>query len=55
VEYKGEYLKTNADTREKDMVGKAWAKTSGNVFLMAFKQDAAGRDVVAPGGYWIRR
>jgi len=24
-----------------------WAKASGNVFLMAFKQDDAGRDVAA--------
>jgi len=47
VEYKGEHLKTNADTQEKDMVGKAWANISGNMFLMAFKRDAAGRDVTA--------
>jgi len=47
VEYKGEHLKDNADTVEKTAVGKAWAKASGNVFLMAFKQDDQGRDVAA--------
>jgi len=47
VEYKGEHLKTNDDTREKDTVGRAWAKISGHVFLMAFKQDSQGRDVAA--------
>jgi len=47
VEYKGEHLKTNDDTQEKDTIGRAWAKISGNVFLMAFKRDDAGRDVAA--------
>jgi len=45
VEYKGEHLKDSADTLEKTAVGRAWAKASGNVFLMAFKQDDQGRDV----------
>jgi len=47
VEYKGEHLKDSADTLEKTAVGKAWAKASGNVFLMAVKQDSQGRDVAA--------
>jgi len=47
VEYKGEHLKNNPDTLEKAAVGRAWAKTSGNVFLMVFKQDDQGRDVAA--------
>jgi len=47
VEYKGAHLKDNPDTVEKTAVGRAWAKTSGNLFLMAFKQDDAGRDVAA--------
>jgi len=47
VEYKGEHLKNNPDTVEKTAVGRAWAKTSGNLFLMAFKQDEQGRDVAA--------
>jgi len=45
VEYKGEHLKNNPDTLEKTAVGRVWAKTSGHVFLMAFKQDDQGRDV----------
>jgi len=47
VEYKGEHLKDSPDTLEKTAVGKAWAKASGNLFLMAFKQDDAGRDIAA--------
>jgi len=47
VEYKGEHLKDNPDTLEKIAVGKAWANASGHLFLMAFKQDKAGRDVEA--------
>ncbi len=35
VEYKGEVYATNDDSREKRLVGDRWAKTSGNVFLMA--------------------
>jgi len=47
VEYKGEQFRNSADTVEKTAVGRAWAKASGNVFLMAFKQDEQGRDVAA--------
>lgn len=37
VEYKGGHL-DNDDTEEKEAVGKLWAKKSGNLFLMAWKQ-----------------
>jgi len=47
VEYKGEHLQDSADTQEKDMVGRAWAKISGNLFLLAVKKDSQGRDVAA--------
>jgi len=47
VEYKGRLLEDSDDTREKTAVGKAWAKASGNLFLMAFKQDGHGRDLAA--------
>jgi len=46
VEYKGAHL-DNADTHEKTVVGKVWAKTSGNLFLMVFKSDHLGRDMAA--------
>jgi len=45
VEYKGKQYEDSKDTQEKEMVGKAWAKISGNLFLMAFKRDGAGRDM----------
>jgi len=45
VEYKGDHLKDSKDTQEKEMVGQAWAKISGNLFLMVLKQDEAGRDM----------
>lgn len=35
VEYKGEHLLTNEDTKEKNNVGNLWAKKSGNIFLLA--------------------
>jgi len=47
VEYKDEQFRNSADTVEKTAVGRAWAKASGNVFLMAFKQDSQGHDVAA--------
>jgi type III restriction enzyme len=43
VEYKGGHL-DNDDTDEKEAVGKLWAKKSGNLFLMAWKQKN-GKDV----------
>jgi len=45
VEYKGKQYEGSKDTQEKEMVGQAWAKISGNLFLMLFKQDGAGRDM----------
>jgi len=47
VEYKGEHLKNSPDTVEKTAIGRTWANASGNLFLMAFKQDDQGRDVAA--------
>jgi len=45
VEYKGGHLSTTDDSKEKETIGKAWAKISGNVFLMAVRKDDAGLDV----------
>jgi len=47
VEYKGAHLATNADTQEKAAIGQAWARLSGNSFLMASKMDDAGRSLTA--------
>jgi len=46
VEYKGAFLQ-GADTDEKEHVGQFWsAKSKGKgLFLMAFKQEAKGRNV----------
>lgn len=47
VEYKGEHLVTNQDTKEKDLVGQLWSRSSNSscLFLMATKRDELGRDV----------
>lgn len=45
VEYKGQHLITNEDSKEKDQLGEYWAKASGNLFLMASKKDDNGRGV----------
>ncbi len=39
VEYKGEHLKDNDDTKEKELVGQLWEKQSAseNLFLMVYK------------------
>lgn len=37
VEYKGEHLATAQDAREKDMLGRLWAKQTGNLFLTSRK------------------
>ena len=37
VEYKGEHLATAQEAREKDMLGRLWAKQTGNVFLTVRK------------------
>jgi len=47
VEYKGAHLLTNEDTQEKAAIGQTWARLSGNHFLMASKQDDAGRPLAA--------
>jgi len=47
VEYKGEHLKTSDDTKEKTLIGKVWARLSGNLFLLASKRDDEGRDIHA--------
>ncbi len=38
VEYKGDNLVSNDDSREKRLVGERWAQTTGHVFLMLEKQ-----------------
>ncbi len=47
VEYKGEAYVTNDDSREKRLVGDAWAKNSGGtcLFLMAVETDGERRNV----------
>ncbi len=37
VEYKGEHLVGAPEAREKDTIGRIWARTTGNVFLMVRK------------------
>ena len=37
VEYKGQHLVTAEEAREKDILGRLWAKTTGNLFLMVQK------------------
>jgi len=45
VEYKGAHLQGSDDTREKEMIGQAWAKISGNLFLLMGQKDNQGRDM----------
>lgn len=47
VEYKGEHLATNEDTKNKDLIGKLWEKSSnGNcLFLLGVKLDAEKRNI----------
>ena len=49
VEYKGEALATNDDSKEKRRVGEIWAQASGGrgLFLFAEKTDAEGRNLAA--------
>lgn len=44
VEYKGEHLATNEDTKNKDLIGKLWEKSSNGkcLFLMAVKKNEIG-------------
>lgn len=39
VEYKGEHLIGAPEAREKDAIGRIWARTTGNVFLMVRRAD----------------
>jgi type III restriction enzyme len=41
VEYKGEHLRTNQDTKHKMTIGKLWEKVSDGkgLFLLALKDD----------------
>lgn len=45
VEYKGENLATNADSKEKDTIGRYWSEKSNGkcLFVMAVKRDDQGR------------
>lgn len=47
VEYKGENLKTNDDTKEKAQIGRSWEKANAGkvLFLLATKEDELGRNV----------
>lgn len=44
VEYKGDHLATNEDTKNKDLIGKLWEKSSNGrcLFLMAVKKNEIG-------------
>ncbi|MEN2897379.1 hypothetical protein NDCJBJIB_02076 [Mannheimia haemolytica] len=47
VEYKGEQLKSNEDSKEKALIGNLWEKLSQGkgLFIMAVKSDENGQDV----------
>ena len=45
IEYKGEQLKTNDDSKEKNLVGELWQEKNGGKFLMATRRDDNGRDL----------
>ena len=47
VEYKGAGWLNTPDSCEKAIIGQVWAERSGNLFLMATKKDADGRDLTA--------
>ena len=44
IEYKGAQFYGTDDVKEKELLGKVWAEKSGNLFLMAWKQEES-RDV----------
>ena len=52
IEYKGAHL-ANEDSREKENIGKVWAKKSGNRFLMAWKADEYS--AANPGHFGVKR
>lgn len=39
IEVKGSHIASNDDTKEKVSIGQLWAKTTGNLFLLAVKED----------------
>ncbi|WP_116963379.1 DEAD/DEAH box helicase [Fastidiosibacter lacustris] len=45
VEYKGQHLLTNEDSKQKELIGHRWAELSHNLFLMATNKDDKGRGV----------
>ena len=47
IEYKGQHLMSNDDSKEKRLIGNLWAKKSGGrcLFLMATEKDEAGRSI----------
>lgn len=47
IEYKGEQLASNDDSKEKNVIGEHWAKMSGGqcLFAMIVKQDESGQDM----------
>ena len=47
IEYKGDYLKTSDDSKEKNQIGQIWANNSNGIckFLMAVKRDEKGRNL----------
>lgn len=57
VEYKGDMLVTNDDSREKYAVGECWAnKSEGKcLFVMAVAEDSMGRNVFQQIEYVIKR
>lgn len=43
IEYKGQHLLTNEDSKNKDLIGHRWAKLSCNLFLMVTNKDKNGK------------
>ena len=57
VEYKGDMLVTNDDSREKNAVGECWANRSKGkcLFIMAVAEDSKGRNVFQQIDHVIKR
>ena len=45
IEYKGEHLASNDDSKSKKLVGELWQKNNGGKFLMATQSDDRGRNL----------
>jgi type III restriction enzyme len=45
VEYKGEHLVENDDTKQKESIGELWAEKTGNLFLLGVKEDSDGKNI----------